>query len=318
MIHTNDHFRIVSTGSFAPPRVLTNEEVCRGLTTTPEWVETNLGIKRRHVVLEPPVSSRLQLTTSDLAAHAASNALSRVNLKHVDVLIVATATPDRKAPSTACIVQNKLGLGPCVAFDVHAVCTGFVYALTIASQFLMNRGCSTALVIGADTFSTITDWTRRDAVFFGDGAGAVVLTNDPGHFSSVLYADGTGMDGFTVYPQDAYYTMNGKAVYEQGTTVLPAAIRKIVAGNGILLDEVSHVIPHQPSIRVLKKTAEILKIPFEKVHTNMEEYANTAGATIPLLLDEVNRAGKLLPKEEVVFAAVGSGWTWGAALYQWQ
>jgi len=201
------------------------------------------------------------------------------------------------------------------------VCSGFLYAMTIASQFIDGGTYETVLVIGADTFSRITDWTRRDAVFFGDGAGAAVMTRTPhanGLFSSLMFADGCGQDNFTVYPGDAAFTMNGRAVYEIGTNVLPEAIRAIVTANGLQLSDVAAIVPHQPSIRMLKRTAELLGVPFEIVHTNMDRYANTSSGTIPILLDEVARDGKIQSGQYVVFAAVGSGWTWGAALYRWQ
>jgi len=311
------HVRIAGTGSYAPERVITNEELELTSPVKAAWVKENLGILQRHVV-----SSDGEFT-SDLAYKASVKALESANLKpnDIDLIIVATATPDRKAPSTACILQEKLGItNNSPAFDLAAVCTGFVYAMSLGAQSVECGSCKNVLVVGVDTFSTITDWSKRDCVFFGDGAGAVVLSRSTtaGIFSAVLKADGSGKDNFTVYPYDNFFTMNGKAVYETGTQVLPAAIREVLAKNNLSTKDISHIIPHQPSIRVLTKTAELLEIPVEKVKMNMHEYANTAGATVGLLLDEVNQSGAIKSGDIVVFAAVGSGWTWGAAVYQWQ
>ena len=316
-VHTTRSVRISGTGSYAPATIVTNEELETRVPTTAQWVFDNLGIRERRVAAP-------EERTSDLAAEAGRRAIASAQIEPnaIDLIIVATATPDRSAPSTACIVQRKLGISNrCAAFDVAAVCSGFLYAMTIASQFIDGGTYETVLVIGADTFSRITDWTRRDAVFFGDGAGAAVMTRTPhanGLFSSLMFADGCGQDNFTVYPGDAAFTMNGRAVYEIGTNVLPEAIRAIVTANGLQLSDVAAIVPHQPSIRMLKRTAELLGVPFEIVHTNMDRYANTSSGTIPILLDEVARDGKIQSGQYVVFAAVGSGWTWGAALYRWQ
>ena len=308
--------KIAGTGSFAPARIVSNEELAQHSPTSVEWVIENLGIRERRVAGPDEY-------TSDLAANAARQAIEAAGVtpNDIDLIVLATATPDRRAPSTACLVQEKLGISNrCPAFDLHAVCSGFLYAMTVAAQFLEANTYHRVLVIGADTFSKITDWSRRDCVFFGDGAGAVVLertTNPRALFSCELYADGEGKNNFTVYPDDSYFTMNGKAVYETGSTVLPQAIRAVLEKNGMCIDDVSHIIPHQPSQRLLKKTAEDLGIPFSRIKTNMDRHANTAGATVPLLLDQVNRSGALKSGDLVVFAAVGAGWTWGAAIYRW-
>ena len=308
--------RIRSTGSCVPARVVTNEQLEQSTATNAAWVVENLGIHERRIVDEHEF-------TSDLAARAGMDALDRASLSPdaIDLIIVATATPDRKSPSTACIVQRKIGMRNfCPGFDVAAVCSGFLYGMTIGAQFIQAGAYQRILVIGADTFSKITNWRRRDCVFFGDGAGAVVLEHTVdlrAMFSSVLYADGSGIDNFTVYPDDQHFTMNAKAVYDVGTNVLPRAITTLLTMNGCSTGDVSAVIPHQPSIRVLRKTAEALAIPIEKIKMNMDQYGNTAGASIPLLLDQVHKRGELDENDLIVFAAVGSGWTWGAALYRW-
>jgi 3-oxoacyl-[acyl-carrier-protein] synthase-3 len=316
MFYSTRHVRIAGTGSYVPENVVSNAVLAERVPTNSKWIEANLGIRERRV-------ARDNEFTSDLAARAGLRAVEAagVGKNDVDLVIVATATPDRKAPSTACLTQYKMGItNSCPAFDISAVCSGFLYTMTVACQFIRTGMYRNVLIIGADTFSKITDWSSRDCVFFGDGAGAVVLqavTQDTGLFSSVLYADGRGHEGFTVYPGHQHFTMNGKAVYETGTSVLTAAIREVVTKNGFTMKDIAAVIPHQPSLRLLQKTAELLEIPFERIHTNMDRYANTSGGTIPLLLDEVYRAGRLQRDDLVVFAAVGSGWTWGASLYRW-
>ena len=316
MFYSTRHVRIVGSGSYAPERVVTNEELAARVATNATWIESTLGIRERRVARDDEF-------TSDLAARAGLRAIDSAGIRksEVDLVILATATPDRKAPSAACLAQMKMGLdNNCPAFDVAAVCSGFLYAMTVGCQFIQTGMYRNVLVIGADTFSKITDWERRDCVFFGDGAGAVVLQTSPegeGLFSSVLYADGRGYEGFTVPPGDRHFSMNGKAVFETGSTVLTAAIREVVSKNGYALSDVAAVIPHQPSLRLLQRTAELLELPFERFHTNMARYANTSGGTIPLLLDEVHRDGRLRSGDVIVFAAVGSGWTWGASIYRW-
>jgi 3-oxoacyl-[acyl-carrier-protein] synthase III len=316
VLFTSKSVRVVGTGSYAPGRIITNADLARTLPTSDEWIYRNLGIRERHVAEEGEF-------TSDLATEAARSAIAAAGIapNDIELLIVATSTPDRQAPSTACLIQNKLGItNNCPAFDVAAVCTGFLYALTIGTQMLAGGTHRYALIIGADTFSHITDWSRRDAVFFGDGAGAAVITmtNNPSAFYACsIYADGRGQDAFTVFPGESTYHMNGRAVFDTATTVLPNAIADILARHDMSVADVQHLIPHQPSIGILRKTADTLGLDFDRVHTNMERYANTSGATIPLLLDEVVRSGKIQTGHLVAFAAVGSGWTWGAALMRW-
>jgi 3-oxoacyl-[acyl-carrier-protein] synthase-3 len=311
-----DSVGIKSTGSYVPARILTNEEAVESLPTSPQWIVETLGIRERRIA-EP------EEYTSDLAARAGLAAIAAAGLEpnEIDLIVVATSTPDRKAPSSACIAQAKMGISNCCpAFDVAAVCSGFLYGVTIAGQFIQNGTYERALVIGADTFSKITDWNHRDCVFFGDGAGAVVLernVRENGLFSSILQSQGEGMNHFTVYPGDAYFTMNGKVVYQTATTILPECIRQILCMNHLGLDNVSMIIPHQASAHVLKRTAEILNIPFSRMQTNLESCANTAGASVPLLLDQVNRRGLIREGDILLFAAVGAGWTWGASLYRW-
>jgi len=224
-------------------------------------------------------------------------------------------------PSSACIAQFKMGISNrCAAFDVAAVCAGFIYGITIAGQFIQNGTYERVLVIGADTFSKVTDWNHRDSVVFGDGAGAVILERkerENGLFSSILLAEGEGMNHFTVYPGDAYFTMNGKAVKEKATTAVPECIREVLRINGLGLEDVSMIVPHQATAGVLRRIAEVLNMPYSRIQTNLELYANTAGATVPLLLDQVNRHGLLHAGDLLLLVSIGAGWTWGASLYRW-
>jgi 3-oxoacyl-[acyl-carrier-protein] synthase-3 len=321
--------KIIGTGSYTPEKIYTNEYLETILPTTSEWIFENLGIKERRI-------ASTDQCTSDLASIAASRAIENSGLSSEDIelIIVATATPDRLAPSTAAIVQDKIKAYNSVAFDVSAVCSGFLFAMSIASQFIAAGTYDKVLVIGADTFSKITDWTRRDAVFFGDGGGAVVLAHtdeNEGFLAFRLFTDGRGKWNFTVPAGgsekpasldtvkngDHYFKMNGKAVYETGIKVLPKAIFQVLDDVGLTIDKIDLLIPHQPSIRILQKTAELIDLPFEKVMTNMDKYANTSGGTIPILLDEVNKSGKLKKGTIVLFASVGSGWTYGASILKW-
>ncbi len=320
--------KISGTGSYVPGKVLTNEYLETLIDTNSSWIFENVGIKERRIADEKEA-------TSDLAYRAGLNAIENAGLKSkdIDLIIVATATPDRKAPSTAAFVQHKLNAYNAAAFDMNAVCSGFLYGMSIATQYIASGVYNNVLVIGADTFSKITDWTRRDAVFFGDGAGAAVLTSaniTEGFLAYRLYTDTReNMLGFTIPGggsenplneknlNEQYFQMNGKAVFESATKALPNAINQVLLDTGLSIEDIDIMLPHQPSIRILRKTAEIIGLPFEKVMTNMDKYANTSGGTIPILLDEVNRSGKLKKGNIVLFAAVGSGWTYGASIIKW-
>ena len=321
--------RIIGTGSYAPDTVYTNEYLSTIVDTNPDWIFNKLGIKQRHIAGENEC-------TSDLAAKAAERAMSMADLcpEDIDLIIVATTTPDRIAPSTACIVQEKIQAFNAAAFDMNAVCSGFLYASTVAAQFIAAGMYDNVLVVGADTFSKITDWKRRDCVFFGDGAGAAVFShseNEDGFISANLNADGRGKMAWTVpaggselpasqvtIKEGAHtFLMDGKAVFDTATVVLPEAINEVLSSCELKIEDIKYVIPHQPSIGILKKTAEILGTDFSKFLTNMDQYANTSGGTIPILLDETNRSGKLNAGDLILFAAVGSGWTWGASIMKW-
>lgn len=320
--------KIIGTGSYVPETIYTNEYLETIVPTNSQWIYENVGIRERHIAAP-------NQATSDLATEAGRRAIEDAGLTptDIDLIIVATATPDRKAPSTAAFVQHKLKADNAAAFDLAAVCSGFLFAMSVASQYIAAGVYNNILVIGADTFSRITDWSRRDAIFFGDGAGAAVLSSanvTEGFLAYRLYTDTTEeMLGFTVPGggsetpltadnlDEQFFQMNGKAVFKSATTALPKAINQVLTDTGLTINDIDIMIPHQPSIRILQKTAEIIGLPFEKVMTNMDKYANTTGGTIPILLDETKRAGKLNKGDIVLFAAVGSGWTYGAALIKW-
>lgn len=322
--------KIIGTGSYVPETVYTNKYLETIIDTNDEWIQANLGIKERHIAAPGQ-------TTSDLAAQAALEAIrcANVSVDDIDLIIVATATPDRKAPSTAAIVQDKIKAYNAAAFDIAAVCSGFLFAMSVGTQYIASRVYEKVLVIGADTFSSIVDWKRRDAVFFGDGSGAVVLSaadHTEGFLAYRLYTDSREKKyGFTVPAGGAempitqkvlderlhYFQMDGRAVFDSATHALPKAIYQVLEDTGLDISDIDLMIPHQPSIKILKKTAEIIGLPFEKVMTNMDKYANTSSGTIPILLDEVRRAGKIKNGDNILFAAVGSGWTYGAAIIKW-
>lgn len=329
MQQTVRQVKIIGTGSYTPERVLTNEDLEKKVDTNAKWIFENLGIKERHIASDSE-------STSDLAAKAGIRAIEDAGLSATDIqlIIIATATPDRLAPSTASIVQHKIKAYNAVAFDIAAVCSGFLFGLSIASQFIASHVYNNILVIGADTFSRITNWKKRDCVFFGDGAGAAVLTNaddNEGFLSFRLYTDGRGQYNFTVPAggsenpatketiehEQHYFQMNGKEVFKAATKYLPGAINEVLNDSGLSVNDIDYMIPHQPSINILKKTAELVGLPFEKVQTNMDRYANTSGGTIPILLDEVNKKGLLTPGKHILFAAIGAGWTYGAAIIKW-
>lgn len=322
--------KIQGTGSYIPEKVYTNEYLESIVDTNSEWIFKNVGIKERHIAAD-------WQATSDLATIAGLRAIEDAGLTaaDIDLIIVATSTPDRKAPSTAAFVQHKLNAVNAAAFDLTAVCSGFLFGMSVASQYIASGVYNNVLVIGADTFSKITDWTRRDCIFFGDGAGAAIVTFSnvtEGFLAYRLYTDTQNeMLGFTIPGGGSeiplteenikdgcqYFQMNGKAVFASATQALPKAINQVLDDTGLSVDDIDLMIPHQPSIRILQKTAEILGLPFEKVMHNMDKYANTSGGTIPILLDECNKTGKIKRGDIVLFAAVGSGWTYGASIIKW-
>lgn len=318
---------IKGTGSYAPKNIVKND-FFDTVGSSDKWIFENLGIKERRISTGE--------TTSDLAYKAGELAIEDANLlpSDIDLIIIATATADRLAPSCACFVQEKLKATNAVAFDISAVCSGALFATSTAVQYIKSGMYKNVLVIGADTFSTITDWTRRDAVFFGDGAGAIVLSDtieDKGFIDFVLHTDGTGKEHFTIPAGGSekpasndttttgghFFQMNGPEVYKTAIDVVPKCITEILSKNKRSIDDVKFLLPHQPSIKILQEVAKRVHLPFEKVKTNMDRYANTSGGTIPIILDETLKSNEFEDGDLLLFAAVGAGWTWGTALYKW-
>ena len=312
--------RIVGTGSYLPRNVVTNDDLAKRMETSDEWIRTRTGIRQRHIA-EPSQAS------SDLGAEASRAALASAGVaaKDVDLIIVATATPDYVFPSTACLMQAKLGAAGCAAFDIQAVCSGFVYALTIADKLIRSGQYRCALVVGSEVYSRILDWNDRGtAVLFGDGAGAVVLKADskPGILGSVLHADGSHA-GILSVPGNVcggkivgspFLQMDGQAVFKFAVKVLDECARETLAQCGLTVADVDWLIPHQANVRILDATAKRLGIAAEKVIVTVDRHANTSAASVPLALDVAVRDGRIKPGHHVLLEGVGGGFTWGAAL----
>jgi 3-oxoacyl-[acyl-carrier-protein] synthase-3 len=314
------HSRIIGTGSFLPGAPVTNDALAARVDTSDEWIRTRTGIRQRYLAAEGE-------TSSDLALVASRNALAAAGIgpADVDLIIVATSTPDVVFPSTACLLQAKLGAKGGAAFDVQAVCSGFVYALATADSFLKTGLAKTALVVGAEVFSHILDWRdRTTCVLFGDGAGAVVLRADerPGILAATLHADGSHA-GILSVPGNVcggqvigtpFLQMDGQAVFKFAVRVLDEVARETVARAGLPLDAVDWLIPHQANVRILEATAKRLGFGPEKVVVTVDRHANTSAASVPLAFDEALRDGRIREGQHVLFEGVGGGFTWGAVL----
>ena len=317
--------RITGTGSYLPPRRLTNADLAaelatQGVETSDDWIVERTGIRARHFAA-PDVCS------SDLGLEAARRALQAAGAEatDIDLIIVATSTPDMVFPSTACILQNKLGANGSTAFDVQAVCSGFIYALTIADAMIKSGAAKKALVIGAEVFSRILDFKdRTTCVLFGDGAGGVVLeaSDTPGILASDLHADGKHV-GILCVPGhvsggkvlgDPLLRMDGQAVFKLAVGLLDEAARNTLAKAGKVAADIDWLVPHQANIRIMKSTARKLKLPMDKVVVTVDQHGNTSAASIPLALDSAVRSGKVKPGELLLLEAVGGGFTWGAVL----
>ena len=317
--------RITGTGSYLPPRKLSNADLvaelaAKGLETSDDWIVERTGIRARHFVADGVFSS-------DLAFEAAKNALQAANrtAQEVDLIIVATSTPDMVFPSTACILQNKLGANGGIAFDLQAVCTGFVYALSVADSMIKTGAAKCALVVGSEVFSRILDFKdRTTCVLFGDGAGAVVLeaSDTPGILASDLHVDGKHV-GILCVPGhvsggavsgDPVLKMDGQAVFKLAVGVLEDAARAALTKAGKTEKDIDWMIPHQANIRIMQSTAKKLKLPMDKVIVTVDQHGNTSAASIPLALDYGVRHGKIKPGQTLLLEGVGGGFTWGAVI----
>ncbi|MGW8227512.1 MAG: beta-ketoacyl-ACP synthase III [Gammaproteobacteria bacterium] len=317
--------RISGTGSVLPDKVLTNADLEKMVDTSDEWITDRTGIKKRHIVENE--------TTCDIAEVASRRAIDAAGIKpqDIDLIIVATTTPDRVFPSTACLLQDRLDIHGCPAFDVQAVCTGFVYALGVADMFVTTGKAKHALVVGAETLSKITDWTdRTTCVLFGDGAGAVVLSasNEPGILSTHLHADGQYKELLTVpagisenYEKlkagEAYMEMKGNEVFKMAVNTLGRIVDETLAANHMKKSDVDWLVPHQANIRIIVATAKKLSMSMDHVVVTVDETGNTSAASIPLALDIAVRDGRIERGQTLMLEAFGGGFTWGSALLKY-
>jgi 3-oxoacyl-[acyl-carrier-protein] synthase-3 len=312
--------RICGTGSYLPARIMTNAEFAARLDTSDAWIRERTGIVQRHIADNTQTSSDLALEASNQALQAAG-----VAAQEIDLIIVATSTPDYVFPSTACLLQAKLGVRGSTAFDLQAVCSGFVYGIATADAFIKSGRHQKALVVGAEVFSRILDWNDRGTcVLFGDGAGAVVLAAgaNPGIHASVLRADGSHADMLSVpgnvcggaVAGSPFLQMNGQAVFKFAVKVLEESARETVAAAGMQLADIDWLIPHQANVRILDATARKLGLPPEKLVVTVDHHGNTSAASVPLALDEFIRAGRIRPGHRLLLQGVGGGFTWGSSV----
>ena len=315
--------RITGIGSFLPGQPVSNDDLAkRGIETSDEWIVSRTGIRSRHLAAPDE-------TASDLALEASRRALAAAGLDaaDLDLIVVATSTPDFIFPSTACLLQSKLGNRGATAFDVQAVCSGFVYGLTIAEKFIRSGSHRRALVVGAEVFSRILDWSDRGTcVLFGDGAGAVVVeaSDKPGILATALHADGAHHGILSVPGSvcggkvigDPFLRMDGQAVFKFAVRVLAEVADECCAAAGIAPSEIDWLIPHQANIRILEATAKRIRMPMDKVVVSVDRHGNTSAASVPLALDEAVRDGRIRAGQKVMLEGVGGGFTWGAVLLE--
>jgi len=318
--------KITGTGSYLPEKILTNHDLEKMVDTSDEWIIERTGIKKRHIAEEGQ-------TTCDLAEVAAKRAMEMAGktAEDIDLIVFATTTPDLIFPSTACLLQTRLGIAGCPAFDIQAVCTGFVYALGVADKFIKSGTHKCALVVGAETLSNILDWTDRGTcIIFGDGAGAVILeaSDEPGVLSTHLHADGqydsllytTGgvsKNKALLESGGAFIKMRGNEVFRIAVNTLGRIVDETLAFNNMQKSDIDWLVPHQANIRIIKATAKKLKMNMDHVVVTVDEHANTSAASVPLALDTAVRDGRIQRGETIMLEAFGGGFTWGSALIKW-
>lgn len=305
---------ILGTGSYLPSKTVTNQNIEETINTTHEWINSKLGINERRVVENE--------LPSDIGYIAALRALESANLtiNDIDLIIVATSSPEQISPSTACIIHNKFNIEKNIpAFDINAVCSGFVYAVNLVSPLISFGVYKNVLIIATEAYSKVTNWDDQHCVFFGDGAGAVVIgSSSDGWISCENKANGkdTGMTGFKL-PIGGPFIMRGKEVWDQAIKVIPESVKNILKISNVNINEVDMIIPHQPSINILKIIAEDLGFPMSKVKTVMDKYANIAGASVPIALDDAVKNNEIKKGDTIILTAIGSGWTWGSTILKW-
>ena len=319
--------RIAGTGSYLPEKVLTNDDLSKIVDTSDEWIAARTGIRERHVAAEGE-------TTGDLAYHAAVRAMEAagVEASELDLIVLGTTTPDLIFPSTACLLQHRLGANGCPAFDVNAACSGFIYALTVADKFIRSGAAKTALVVGAETLTRMLDWTDRSTcVLFGDGAGAVVLKadSDTGILSTHMHADGGKKEllwnpvgvsvGFKPGEHNAgvKVLMTGNEVFKHAVKALDSVVEETLDANGLDRHAIDWLIPHQANLRIIEATAKRLDMPMERVIVTVDRHGNTSSGSVPLALDEAVRSGRVKRGQLVLLEAFGGGFTWGSALMRY-
>jgi 3-oxoacyl-[acyl-carrier-protein] synthase III len=318
--------RIIATGSALPERVVTNADLEKIVDTSDEWIHSRTGIRQRHIVADGE-------TTGDLAFQAARNALDAAGIKasDLDLIVLGTTTPDIIFPSTACLVQHRLGANGCAAFDVNAACSGFVYALGIADKFIRSGQSKKVLVIGAETLTRMVDWTEREScVLFGDGAGAVVLeaSSEPGIYATCLHADGgfkhllynpVGVSvGFKDEPNHGVrIKMSGREVFKVAVKTLDSLVEETLQAAGMVESQIDWLIPHQANLRIIEATAKRLNMSMERVIVTVDKHANTSSGSVPLALDYAVRSGKVQRGQNLLLEAFGGGFTWASALLRY-
>lgn len=321
---------IVGTGSYVPDRVLTNDELSGLVDTTDEWITTRTGIKNRRIAAKDE-------HTSDMAARAAIAAMEQAKIgpQEIDLILLATASPDMVFPATACFVQKKIGASRAACLDVSAACAGFLFALEIGQQFVMSHTYDTVLVIGAEKLSSITNWTDRNTcVLFGDGAGAAILQHrgsahgvisthigSDGNFTDILWMPGGGcrqpITAENAHQHLQTIHMSGKEVYKQAVTSMLDASKKALDKAGLSINDIACVIPHQANARIIEAIADRLKIPLDRFFVNLDKYGNTSAAAVAIALDEANRSGRLKPGDFILMVVFGGGLTWASTVIEW-
>lgn len=318
--------RIAGIGSCLPDKVVTNKDLEKTMDTSDEWIRERTGIKRRHIVADHETTASIGLVAAQRAMDDAG-----VGPEDIDLIVVGTCTPDKIFPSSACIIQRRLGVKGCAAMDVNAACSGFVYGLDIADRYIRTGGARTALVIGSETLSRITNWEDRGtAVLFGDGAGCVVLqaSDEPGILATHIHADGEYEDLLQVpcgvslnydamHSGQAFIEMSGNAVFKRAVATFDKMARETVADLDGELGDIDWFVPHQANMRIIKAAAKKLSMPMERVIATVDEHANTSGASIPLALDLAIKDGRIQRGDTLLFAAFGAGFTWGTAMVRY-
>jgi len=316
--------RIAGTGSYLPERVVTNQELEATVDTTDEWIRTRTGIEQRHIAADDE-------TTSDLAYHASLAAMDAAGVAphEIDMIVVGTCTPDLVFPNVACLLQERLGIGGGPAFSVEAACSGFMYAFSVADQFIRTGTIQRALVVGAETMSRIVDWTDRETcVLFGDGAGAVVIevSEEPGTIYSNLGADGKyknmlyaemGISNKSTVPGASFIRMNGNDVFKMAVRTLERMVDQVIEENDIKQGDIDWFVPHQANLRIINATAKRLKIPMERVVLTVAQHGNTSAASVPMALDTAVQDGRIKRGDLLLLEAFGGGFTWGASLIRY-